>query len=61
MNRNRITDLENTLVVAKVGGGRGMEWELGISRYKLVYIEWMNSKVLLCTAQGTIFNIHDKP
>ena len=27
-------------------GGR-MEWEVGVSRCKLLYIEWANSKVLL--------------
>ena len=26
---------------------RGMDWELGISRCKLLHIEWKNSKVLL--------------
>ena len=25
----------------------GMEWEFGLSRCKLLYIEWINSKVLL--------------
>ena len=24
-----------------------MEWEFGVSRYKPVYIEWINNKVLL--------------
>ena len=38
--------MENRPVVAK-GGGRGMEWEFGISRCKLVYAEWINNKVLL--------------
>ena len=28
-------------------GGGGMEWELGFSRCKLSYIEWINNKVLL--------------
>ena len=28
-------------------GGGGMDWEFGISRCKLLYIEWINSKVLL--------------
>ena len=28
-------------------GGGGMEWEFGVSRYKLLYIEWINNKVLL--------------
>ena len=30
------------------GGGRGrMDWEWGISRCNLSYIEWINNKVLL--------------
>ena len=28
-------------------GGRGRDWELGISRCKLLYIGWINNKVLL--------------
>ena len=34
----------------------GMEWETGVSRCKLVYIEWTNTRSY-CTAQGTIVNI----
>ena len=41
-------DIENRLVVAKGEGvGRGMEWEGGVSRCKLLYTEWVKSKVLL--------------
>ena len=29
-------------------GTGGTDWEFGISRYKLLYIEWINNKVLLC-------------
>ena len=47
-------DIENRLVVVKAEGvGGGMEWEFGVSRCKLVYIEWIHNKVL----QRTIFNI----
>ena len=47
-NRKRITDIENRLVIAKgVGGDEGMKWEFGVSRCKLLYIEWINNKVLL--------------
>ena len=29
-------------------GDRGeMSWEVGVSRYKLVYMEWTNNRVLL--------------
>lgn len=27
--------------------GEGMEWEFGVTRYKLAYIGWINNKVLL--------------
>ena len=47
MKQNRITDIENRLVVAKGEGvGGGMEWETGVSRCKLLYREWINNKVL---------------
>ena len=38
----------------KVEGGK--DWEFGVSRGKVLYIEWINSKVLLI-AWGTIFRI----
>ena len=28
-------------------GGEGMDWEFGICQCKLLYIEWINNKVLL--------------
>ena len=40
--------MKNRRVVAEgVRGGRGVDWFFGISRYKLVYIEWISNKVLL--------------
>ena len=39
-------DTENRLVVAKRRGGGGIDWEFGISIDKLVYIGWINNKVL---------------
>ena len=38
------------------GYGGGMDWEFGISRCKLLYIEWVNNRSY-CIAQGTVFNI----
>ena len=35
------------MVAEGEGKGRGMDWELWISRCKLLYIEWINNKVLL--------------
>ena len=47
-NRRRPTNIENRLVVPKgKGEGRGVYWELGVSRYKLLHSEKINNKVLL--------------
>ena len=40
---------KNRLVVAdRVGEGRGTEWEFGVSKCKLLHLEWIiNNEVLL--------------
>ena len=41
-------DMENRLVVAKGGGaGSGMDWEFGVSRGKLLHLEWISNEILL--------------
>ena len=40
------TDIENRLVVAKVGG-KGMGWEFGVSQCKLLHREQISSKALV--------------
>ena len=35
-------------------GGRGMDWEFGISRCKLLYRELINNKVLLYSTGNSI-------
>ena len=54
----RQTAIENRLVVAKgegVGGGReGVEWEIRVSRCKLLHIEWINTKLLLYSTRNYI-------
>ena len=35
------------MVAKGAGSGGGMDWESGISRCRLLYIEWINNKVLL--------------
>ena len=50
-SRNRCTDIQNRLVVAKGRGrgmvGRGMDWEYGIGRCKLLHSKWINNKGLM--------------
>ena len=31
-----------------------MKWEVGVSRRKLLYVEWINNKVLLYTTENEI-------
>ena len=31
-----------------------MEWEVGVSRCKLLYLEWINNKVLLSSTENYI-------
>ena len=35
------------MVAKGEGVGGGLEWEVGLSRCKLLYREWINNKVLL--------------
>ena len=51
----QITDIENRHVVAKGEGvGRGMDWEVVVSRCKLLYMEEINNKVLLYSTENHI-------
>ena len=47
--KNKImTDIENRCVIAKEErDGRRKDWKFGVSRCKLLYIGWINNKVLL--------------
>ena len=38
----------------EVGVGGRMEWEVGVSRCELLYIEWINNKVLLHSTENYI-------
>ena len=33
-------------------GGEGMEWEFGVRRYKFLYMEWINNKILLYSTRS---------
>ena len=51
------------MVAKGEGSWGGMEWEVGVSRCKLVLVEWINNKVLLYSTgnyiQYPVIN-HDK-
>ena len=48
------TDLEQTCACQGEVVGRGMGWEFGISRCKLIYIEWINNEVLLYSTRNYV-------
>ena len=31
------------------GGGRGMDWELGVNRCRLFPLEWISNEIMLCS------------
>ena len=45
------------MVAEGEGADRGFDWEFCISRYKLVYIEWINNKVLLYSTEKELKSI----
>ena len=54
-NRNRLTDIDNRLVVAKGEGKRsGVDGELGVGSCKLLHLEWISNEVLLYSTANYI-------
>ena len=54
--KNRLTNIDDRLVVAKgEGGGRGMYLEFEVSRCKLLHLEWINNKVLLHSSSRELY------
>ena len=58
-NRNRLTDIENKLMVTKGEMWRGgINQELGIKIYTLLYIKWIIKKDLLySTGNSTQYSV----
>ena len=48
-NRNRLTNKNRPVVAKGVGVGRGMKWLVGVSRWKLSYMEGINKALLYST------------
>ena len=50
-----LTDVERRLVAKGEGGGRGRtDWKFRIGRCKLLCLEWIYNKVLLCSPRNHI-------
>ena len=45
-------DMENRFVVAKGEGGESeMDWKFGVSRCKLLHLEWISDEILLYSTE----------
>ena len=54
-NRNRL--IEKLLVSKGERGGRSMEWEVMVSRHKLLYLEWISNEFLLYSTGNYIHSL----
>ena len=43
---------EQTCGCQRGGGGSGMDWEFGVNRCKLLYLEWISDEILLYSSTG---------
>ena len=51
----KIIDLENRLVAAQgEEGWSGWDWELGVNRCKLLFLEWIYNDILLCSIENYV-------
>ena len=52
----KLMDLEGSLAVAKAGdrGGSGMDCKFGVSRCKLLHLEWLSNEILLYSSGNYI-------
>ena len=58
---NRLTDLENKLMVARgEGWGDGIVREFGVHKYHLLYLKWITNKNLLCSTR-TLLSVMWQP
>ena len=57
-------DLENRFMVAPGGGGgSGRDWDLGVKGCKLLFLEWINNEIVLCSTENYVYLFtmqHDK-
>ena len=49
-----LTDMESRLVVAKGKGVGGTGWEFGVSRCKVLHLEWISNEVLLYSTEKCV-------
>uniref|UniRef100_A0A8D1C5E1 DUF1725 domain-containing protein n=1 Tax=Sus scrofa TaxID=9823 RepID=A0A8D1C5E1_PIG len=45
---------EQTCGFLGIGGANGMDWELGVNRCKLLFLEWISNAILLCSSENYV-------
>ena len=38
--------------------GSGVDWELGVNRYKLLPLEWISNEILLCSTENYVSSLN---
>ena len=55
LTEKKIIDLENRLVAAQgEERGSGRDWELGVNRCKLLFMECIYNEILLCSIENYV-------
>ena len=48
---------EQTCGCQEGGGESGMDWELGVNRYKQLPLEWISNEILLCSTRNYVWSL----
>ena len=56
ITEQKLTDMENRLVIVKLGGN-GIDWKFGVHRCKLFCLEWVSNEVLLYSTGNYIHSL----
>ena len=56
-NKNRLTDIENKLIVTRGERKGGINWDFGINRYRLLCIKHIDKDLLCSTGNDTQYLI----
>ena len=49
LQNKQIMDMEDRLYLPGGRGSEWVDWESGISKYKLLHLEWLSNEILLCS------------
>ena len=56
-NRNRVTGIENKLMITKGRRRGGINWETGVAKYTLIYVKCMFSRFSCIRLSATVWTV----